>query len=72
MDFSGWVKVAVTQGMVNGQLIKGRLESEGIRVILQYESIGQIYAITLDGLGEVAVWVPEEEEKWALEILNAD
>ncbi|HOJ52732.1 MAG TPA: DUF2007 domain-containing protein [Syntrophales bacterium] len=67
----GWVTVAVAQGMVQAQLIKGRLESAGIRVILRYESIGQIYAVTVNGLGEVAVVVPKEELDYAREILSS-
>jgi hypothetical protein len=60
-----------TTGYMEAQVIKGRLESEGIPVLLSYESAGIVYGITVDGLGEVKVMVPEhlaEEAKGILEI----
>jgi tagatose-1,6-bisphosphate aldolase len=40
--------------------VKGRLESEGIPVLLRYEGAGLVYGITVDGLGEARVMVPED------------
>jgi len=34
---------------MEAQIIKGRLESEGISVLLNYESAGLVYGITVDG-----------------------
>jgi hypothetical protein len=36
------------------------LESEGIPVLLKYESAGIVYGLTIDGIGEVRILVPEE------------
>jgi hypothetical protein len=55
---------------MEAQIIKGRLESEGIPVLLRYESAGVIYGITIDGLGEVKVMVPEHLADAAREILE--
>ena len=52
------------------QIIKGRLESEGIPVLLSYESAGLVYGITIDGLGEVKVMVPRRLAEEAREILE--
>ena len=60
-----------TSRYMEAQIIKGRLESEGIPVLLSYESAGLIYGITIDGLGEVKVMVPERLEEEAKEILAA-
>jgi hypothetical protein len=60
-----------TSRYMEAQIIKGRLESEGIPVLLSYESAGLIYGITIDGLGEVKVMVPENLEEEAKEILAA-
>jgi hypothetical protein len=60
-----------TARYMEAQIIKGRLESEGIPVLLSYESAGLIYGITIDGLGEAKVMVPEHLEKEAREILAA-
>jgi len=51
-------------------LIKSRLESEGIPAILQYESAGLIFGLTVDGLGEARVMVPEHLAEEARQILQ--
>jgi hypothetical protein len=58
MEEESWQVVHVTSGIIKARIIEGRLEAEGIPVRLQYEPIGQIYAITIDGLGEVQILVP--------------
>ena len=60
-----------TARYMEAQIIKGRLESEGIPVLLSYESAGLIYGITIDGLGEVKVMVPKRLEEEAKGILAA-
>jgi hypothetical protein len=49
----------VAQGLLNAQVIKAKLEEAGIPVLLDYESVGPIIGITVDGLGEVRVLVPD-------------
>lgn len=50
-------------------MIKTKLESEGIPVLLQYESLSLIYGITVNGLGEVRVMVPESMAQEARQII---
>jgi hypothetical protein len=57
---------------MEAHIIKGRLESEGIPVLLSYESAGLIYGITVDGLGEVKIMVPRDLEEEAREILGVE
>ena len=59
-----------TARYMEAQIIKGRLESEGIPVLLSYESSGLVYGITIDGLGEVKVMVPKRLAEEAKEILG--
>jgi hypothetical protein len=59
-----------TARYMEAQIIKGRLESEGIPVLLSYESAGLVYGITVDGLGEVKIMVPERLAEEAREILG--
>jgi len=59
-----------TARYMEAQIIKGRLESEGMPVLLSYESAGLVYGITVDGLGEVKIMVPKRLEKEAKEILG--
>jgi hypothetical protein len=51
-------------GTVNSELkahvIKSRLESESIPVLLQYESVSIVCGINIGGLAEVKILVPQE------------
>ena len=61
------VTVRIVQGYMLAQVIKSKLESENIPVLLRYESVGRVLGITFDGLGQVKVMVPapllEEAER---------
>lgn len=58
-------------GQLEAQIIKGRLESEGIPVFLRYESAGLVYGLTINGLGQVEVQVPDSLAKDAQQILES-
>ncbi|MBN2179524.1 MAG: DUF2007 domain-containing protein [Deltaproteobacteria bacterium] len=70
MEDDKWVVVYVASGMINANIIVGRLESEEIPVKLRYDVVGAIYGLTLDGLGEVKVMVPSRYVLRAEEILS--
>lgn len=59
-----------TARYMEAQIIKGRLESEGIPALLSYESAGLVYGLTVDGLGEVRIMVPGHLAEEAKEILG--
>ena len=59
-----------TAGLTEAEIIKGLLESEEIPVHLQYESAGAVYGLTVDGLGEVKICVPEAFAEEARELLR--
>ena len=65
-----WEVIATAAGMTQAKIIAGRLESEGILTQLRYEAAGTIYAITVDGLGEVKILVPVPDWERAKEILS--
>ncbi|RLC67593.1 MAG: hypothetical protein DRI48_01875 [Chloroflexi bacterium] len=52
--------VYVAYGLSRAHVIRAKLEEEGIPSLLEYESIGPIMGIIVDGLGEVLVKVPAE------------
>ncbi len=54
------ITVCVEQGLLRAQVIKAKLEDAGIPVLLEYESIGPIIGITVDGLGRVRILVPSQ------------
>ena len=65
-----WIVVYRAAGLVNAQIISGRLQTDGIPTRLQYEAIGVIlYSLDVDGLGEVQIFVPESSVNQAKEIL---
>ena len=63
--------VYVANGQPEAEIIKGRLETEGIPVMLRYESVGLVYGLTTDGLGQVKVQVPSSLAQEAKDILAA-
>jgi hypothetical protein len=64
------VTVYESQGMLGAQVVKGKLESAGLPVLLKYESYGQVLGLTVDGLGLVEVQVPAELAEDALALLD--
>jgi hypothetical protein len=50
--------VYVTQGLLRAQVVKAKLKDADIPVLLDYESVGPVIGILVDGLGEVRVKVP--------------
>ena len=56
---------------LEAEIIKGRLESEGIPAIITGEALGTIYGLTTGGLAKASVLVPAPLEDRALEILES-
>ncbi len=55
-----FVPIYIAQGELEANIIKSHLESEGIPVILKHESAGPVFGLTVDGLGQVKIMVPQE------------
>ncbi len=72
MEGENWQVISTTSGLIKARIIEGRLEAEGIPVRLQYEPIGEIYAITVDGLGEVQILVPQPWVEHARRVLAVE
>jgi hypothetical protein len=56
---SEFVVVCRVQGELAASVVKSHLESEGIPVLLKWESAGRVYGLTVDGLGQVSILVPQ-------------
>ena len=54
------VVVFRSQGQLAAQVARAKLEAVGIPAILSYDSGSTVLALTVDGLGEVRVLVPQE------------
>jgi hypothetical protein len=63
------VVVYVSQGPLAAEVVRSKLESEGIPAMLRYPSVGRVLGLTVDGLGRVEVLVPPVYEDVAREIL---
>jgi hypothetical protein len=59
-------------GQPEAEIVKGRLNVENIPAVLKYESLGSVYGLTIDGLGQVEVLVPLKYAEQAREILDHD
>ena len=63
-------RVYVTNSDFDARVVAGRLESEGIAVLVQQEPAGSALGITVGLLGEVKVAVRTEDYERALAILD--
>jgi hypothetical protein len=66
----GLVEVCVTSGLLQAEIIKGKLEVNDIPVLLEYESLGPVMGLTVDGLGQVRVMVPEDKIEMARALIE--
>lgn len=66
-----WVLAHTTNDNAEALVIQSVLESEKIKCKVVRESIGNIYRITTDGLGETKIYVPEENTEEAKELIES-
>jgi hypothetical protein len=57
---------------MEAQIVKGRLESEGIPAFLRGEALGAIYGLTTGGLAATDVLVPAPLAEKAIEMLSSE
>lgn len=65
------VCVLTVYGQLRAMVAKSRLEFNGIPVVLRYESAGNVFGITVDGLGKIDVLVPQAAVDDATTILES-
>ena len=66
------VTVYTALGRMEAEIVRGRLEAEQIPAMLAYESVGQVFGLTMDGLGQVQVKVPEQLAEAARAIIGGE
>jgi len=64
------VLIGTASGMVEGQILRGLLEAQGIAVVLSHESAGTAIGLTAGPLGLVELWVRSEQAQQARRILE--
>lgn len=67
----GEVEILRIQGHINAEPVLAALRASGIPARIVGEALGSVYGLTLDGIGEVAVLVPEQFAEQAREMLAA-
>jgi len=65
-------EVFLAAGLLQAEIVKGRLEADGIPTLLKYESLGPVMGLTVDGLGQVQVLVPKDMADRARNLLEED
>jgi hypothetical protein len=66
----GLSQVYTAAGLLQAAVVKGKLEANDIPVLLEYESLGPVMGLTINGLGEVRVLVPEDKAEAARALLE--
>ena len=69
----GLVVVATVSGMMKAEILRSLLQDAGIQAILDYESAGVVFGITMDGskLSQVHILVQEQYAEQAKQLLDA-
>ena len=70
-DENKWTTVYIAGSHPEAEIVKGRLDCEGIPAVLRYEAAGVVYGLTVDGLGQVEVRVPSNLVERARKILTS-
>ena len=70
MKNKDFVTIETVYGEIKASVLKAHLESEGIPVYLQYESLGRVAGIVVDGIGKIKTKVPAEYAEDAKLILR--
>lgn len=71
-EWTRWRIVAIVNGLTKAEIIRGRLQAEGIPTRIQQDSGGGMLALTVGVLGEARILVPEPLVDQALDILGTD
>lgn len=66
-----WIEIYSTYPS-EAEVIKSKLESEGIPCVLKKEAVSSIYGIHVNGLGRVKILVPEEFADEAVDLLKLE
>jgi hypothetical protein len=65
-----WVKIFSTYSEAEAYIVKGVLEGEGVACKIKSMRVSQ-FPLTLNGLGEIKIYVPKESLQKSRDILEA-
>lgn len=64
-----FIVVETTSGTLQAEILRGLLESRGLRVMLSQEAAAKSIGLTIGPMGDVDILVPPDQEGLAREIL---
>jgi hypothetical protein len=70
MSSPKWVIVTKVSGELQGELLRGLLQAQGIEVNLVQEGAARAIGITAGPLGEVEIMVPESQLQEAQDVIR--
>jgi len=65
-----WEILDEVSGSIDAEIIRGLLESQGIKVILSQEGAGRALGLTIGSMGGIQILVPQKQLAEAQEILE--
>ncbi|MGD8245387.1 MAG: DUF2007 domain-containing protein [Anaerolineae bacterium] len=68
--FPDLTTISTVAGMLKAQVIKAKLQAAGIPVLLDYESLGPVMGVTVDGLGAVRILVAKRDAEEARALIE--
>jgi len=66
-----WILVDKVQGQLQGEILRGLLEAQGIMVWINQEGAARAYAVSVGTLGMVEILVPSSAVEQAHQVLEA-
>ena len=66
-----WLLVYTANGPSEAMVIRSVLETNDIEVKEVQETAGKLFALSMDGLGKVEIYVPEDKFEEAKELLES-
>jgi hypothetical protein len=64
-----FIVVETTSGALQAEILRGLLESRGVRVMLSQEAAAKSIGLSIGPLGDVDILVPQDQEDLARDIL---
>ena len=71
-EYEALVKVYTAHGEMEAQVIRGLLESCGIRSLMQGNAALSMQPFVMDGMGEIKIMVTETQAEEARKIIEAN
>ncbi len=66
----GWIELLEVADPVEAELVRGVLEAEGVEVVVEPASFGEMPLTANEDFAAIHIWVPEAEERRAREVLD--